>query len=168
MIFWKTDWEENKSSEQARSIIVWRGSKIKDSDIWLNAKNFRFTYLDEELHPFRVDLVSLVVHEMGHTLGLEHNSRPESVMFARLKRGYDRRQIDHLGDLESFGCEYGKEMLNQESVMALVRRQQDEGAASLVQPPDTGDGDENEVVSSASRSSHSDDCSHEHHHEHGI
>ena len=123
MIFWKSTWEDDKSSEQARSIIVWSGATLKDSDIWLNAKNFTFTYLDEPFHPFKVDLVSLVVHEMGHTLGLEHNSDAESVMYARLRRGYDRREIDHLEDIESFGCEYGEEMLNQENVLALVERQ---------------------------------------------
>lgn len=143
MIFWKQDWEENKASEQARSIIVWRGSTIKDADIWLNVKNFRFTYLDEAFHPFKVDLVSLVVHEMGHTLGLEHNSDAESVMYARLKRGYDRREVDHLADLESLGCEYGEEMLNQDSVMALIERQT--GAGEEPVTPE----EESELASSA-------------------
>ena len=125
MIFWKKDWEEDKSSEQGRSIIVWKGTKIKDADIWLNAKDFTFNYFDEELQPLKVDLVSLMVHEMGHTLGLEHNPSDESVMYSSLRRDYDRREIDYLEDLKSFGCEYGEQILNQENLLALRERQQE-------------------------------------------
>lgn len=122
MIFFKKDWEANKVSEQGRSIIVHKGARIVDADIWINAKNFNFTYYGQEFSPVKVDLVSLVVHEMGHALGLAHNSNYNSVMFASLRRGYDRREIDHLGDIESFGCEYGENLLNQQNIMALVER----------------------------------------------
>jgi len=126
MIFWRTEWEANKVSEQGRSIIVFKGSRIVDADIWINAKNFNFTYYGQELNPVKVDLVSLVVHEMGHALGLEHNTNYNSVMFASLKRGYDRRDVDHLGDIESFGCEYGESLLDQNHVLALVEKNQAE------------------------------------------
>ena len=161
MIFWKLDWEENKTSEQARSIIAWKGATIRDADIWINAKNFTFTYLDQPFHPFKVDLVSLFVHEMGHTLGLEHNSNEESVMYARLRRGYDRREIDHLGDLESFGCEYGEEVVNQDSVMALINKQADDAVdrtstTSIVTSHsghNHGRGEESELASSVNNTS---------------
>ena len=152
MIFWKKDWEEHKTSEQARTISVWRGSKLKDTDIWINAKNFRFSYLDENFNPFKVDLVSLVVHEMGHALGFGHNPDEESVMHAGLKRGYDRREIGYLEDLESFGCEYGEAMLDQNNLIALAQRQTEENRGIADFEPKTPE-EKSELASSAQKES---------------
>ena len=47
----------------------------------------------------------IVVHELGHFLGLAHNAKDRSVMNATLNHGQVRRTLDDK-DLESLNCEY--------------------------------------------------------------
>jgi len=119
-IFWKKDWEVNKASEQARTIVVWSGNTLRDADIWINAKNFTFSYYGDEFGYMKVDLVSLVVHEMGHALGFAHTTSRESIMYPRLARGFDRRSVDHLKDLEAFSCEYGDSIVEPSVMLAAI------------------------------------------------
>lgn len=119
-IFWKKDWEEEKASEQARTIIVWSDNVLKDADIWLNSKNFTFSYLGDEFDYTKVDLVSLVVHEMGHALGFAHSHSHESIMYPRLARGFDRREISELEDLEAYSCEYGDDIVKPSVMLAAL------------------------------------------------
>lgn len=111
-IYWLDTWEEDRSTEQARTTVIWSGDKIKDADIRINDKNFNFSYNGEEFDYLKVDFISLMVHEMGHALGFAHAQERESVMYPLLRKGYDRRAITHLGDLQSYSCEYGEGIVN--------------------------------------------------------
>lgn len=119
-IFWKKDWEEEKAQEQARTVIVWSDNTLRDADIWLNSKNFNFSYFGDEFEYTKVDLVSLLVHEMGHALGFAHTHSHESVMYPRLARGFDRRSINHLEDLEAYSCEYGDDIVKPSVMLAAL------------------------------------------------
>jgi len=66
--------------------------------------NFRY-YLGSDSNFSGVDLQSLVLHELGHVLGLAHNSTTGSVMNTTLKDNQERRQLGKV-DLESLACEY--------------------------------------------------------------
>lgn len=103
IIYWLTDWEANKSNEQARTTVYWDGDLIKEADIRVNGKNFR--YSAPGLGTSMVDLESLIVHELGHVLGLKHNEAQGSVMAPALGSGVIRRNPNQ-ADLSSLECEY--------------------------------------------------------------
>jgi len=97
-------WEENKPTEQARTTIYWSGSRIYEADIRINRKNFDF-YMGETPDFTKVHLESLMVHELGHVLGLAHTSIEDSVMQVSLANGKARTELAS-DDLASIQCEY--------------------------------------------------------------
>lgn len=103
LIYWMENWESNRANEQARTTIYWHGNQIFEADLRLNAK---FNLYPAASGPIAgVDLESLVLHELGHVMGLAHNSKVGSVMNVSLNSGQDRRTPDHQ-DIHSLSCEY--------------------------------------------------------------
>jgi hypothetical protein len=103
-IYWMTDWEADKSGEQARTTIYWEGTQIEEADMKLNAKDFQISDASP-LTGLQIDAESLMLHELGHVLGLQHNTTQTSVMAATLK--YDQvRQVPYPVDVSSLKCEY--------------------------------------------------------------
>lgn len=105
MIYWVTDWPNDMSQEQARTSIRWDISKLRDADIKLNATHFSFFKDGEAATYGKVSLLSLVIHEMGHGLGLKHIEDPSSVMQVYLASGFSR-DVPGKIDTDSLGCEY--------------------------------------------------------------
>lgn len=104
MIYWFDTWDANKPTEQARTTIYWSGSEIFEADMRINAHNFTFNYGTETSFG-NVDLDSLVLHELGHVLGLAHNPATGSVMNVTLDNGQVRRKLGNV-DMSSLKCEY--------------------------------------------------------------
>ncbi len=105
IIYFFNTWPADQSMEQARTIIRWDLSKLRDADIKVNAANFSF-YIDGESGiDGQISLLSLMVHEMGHAVGLKHISDGASVMQTHLASNTERA-IPTPTDLDSLGCEY--------------------------------------------------------------
>lgn len=103
-IYWFNSWDANKPTEQARTTIYWSGSEIFEADIRINALNFTYNFSTDTSFP-NVDLTSLLVHELGHALGLAHNPAQGSVMNVTLDNQQVRRKLGQV-DLTSLKCEY--------------------------------------------------------------
>jgi predicted Zn-dependent protease len=104
VIHWLHNWEDDRANEQGRTTVYWLGDKIIEADIRINAANFTFS-VSEKPTSGAVDLEGLMVHELGHVIGLKHNEMGDSVMSATLAHGEERRELRHI-DVESLACEY--------------------------------------------------------------
>ena len=101
-------WEADKYNEQARTTIYWSGDRIFEADIRINKKDFDF-FTGETPDNSRVHLESLLIHELGHVLGLAHTDDHTSVMQVSLAPGKVRETIGRL-DVESLQCEYNSHL----------------------------------------------------------
>lgn len=103
VIYWLDYWESNLYNQEARTTIYWYGDQIQEADVRVNAKNYKYS-LDTP-NSSSIDLESLLVHELGHVLGLKHDLIPGSVMNPYLLSGVERRNPSQF-DLSSLSCEY--------------------------------------------------------------
>lgn len=104
IIFWSTNWDSENSKEQARTISNTDLSRIIDSDIKINAKNFAYALTTQTLGVSAVNLESLMLHEMGHVLGLQH-FEGSGIMSTHLASGKLRFNFSS-EELSELSCEY--------------------------------------------------------------
>ena len=108
VIYWMDSvWEADRANEQARTTVYWSGSKIFEADIRINAYNFKYFIAESEANNREVHFESLILHELGHVLGLAHNSSEGSVMNVTLQNGeHGLRNVVKAQDQASLSCEY--------------------------------------------------------------
>ena len=118
-IYFLQNWESDKKSEQGRTSVYWAGDEIQEADIKVNAQDF--SYYNEntqQVVPARLaghqadtkkataySFEALVLHEMGHFLGLKHRDDGESVMGTYLAAFTNRTELS-LDDVGNAQCEY--------------------------------------------------------------
>ena len=104
-IYWSADWDVDQPFHQARTAVRWDISRLIDADIRINAKNFIFSKTEDVSQQGKINLESLLVHELGHAMGLIHNTASDSVMQTHLGSGVLRNQPGAV-DTRSMNCEY--------------------------------------------------------------
>ncbi len=108
VIYFLSTWEEDKAAEQARTSIYWIGDQIREADMRINGK---FTYYWNQpgmatlTQASSVNIEALVIHELGHVLGLKHNDGSNSVMATYLASNTDHVNIAET-DRSALQCEY--------------------------------------------------------------
>jgi predicted Zn-dependent protease len=102
IIYWLNSWGDKSPDLQATTLLYWNDAGTDEADMLINAQNFKHSTNpnDDEL-----DTESLVLHELGHILGLGHISLPSSVMAERLPFGTTRRSLS-VDDINHIKCEY--------------------------------------------------------------
>jgi hypothetical protein len=104
MIYYMNTWEVDRGSEQARTSVYWVGDTVREADLRLNAHDFKF-YDEIAQTSGEVHMESLLLHELGHILGLKHNDTKGSVMATYLSSLTIRNVIQGL-DSSNLKCEY--------------------------------------------------------------
>ena len=104
-VYWYTkgEWKGEKD-DQAKTVISWVGNQIRQANILINADTIKF-YSEVATGVNQVDLESVLLHELGHVLGLKHNDKRPGIMATYLKENSERRKI-LTADLDSVRCEY--------------------------------------------------------------
>lgn len=114
VIYLMNSWEDNRASEQGRTSVYWIGDQIKEADIRLNGADFGFYWNGQTLSRAAkmdrtssapVNIEALVLHEMGHVLGLKHKDGAGSVMATYLASGDDRVHLAATDETD-LKCEY--------------------------------------------------------------
>jgi predicted Zn-dependent protease len=103
VIYWNEVWQDDDYIE-GMTTSYWSGGQFVEADIKINAMNFAY-HVEENENVLDVDLTSLMVHELGHVLGLAHNESYGSVMYHSLFEGEVRRTLSD-EDIANLRCEY--------------------------------------------------------------
>lgn len=106
VIYFYSTWEADRANEQGRTSIYWKGDLIEEADIRVNSKFQFYVKKNGEAPPSQaVSIEALLIHEMGHVLGLKHDDGAPSVMATYLRTGVDRVQLME-ADMKALKCEY--------------------------------------------------------------
>ncbi len=102
-IYYLNEWPLSYSNQQAITHLYWAKNQLLEADIKVNAKYFR--YFIEGLDNTSVHFESLMIHELGHALGLTHYYEAPTVMWSILALGVVRNKLSQK-DESNLTCEY--------------------------------------------------------------
>lgn len=113
-IYFLSQWESDRKSEQGRTSVYWAGDEIQEADIRINSADF--VYYDQNPQQLvrtttstkasaGYNFEALILHELGHFLGLKHRESGGTVMAKELAAYTDRVALSS-ADVNSVQCEY--------------------------------------------------------------
>lgn len=130
-IYFLSNWESDKLSEQGRTSVLWAGDEIQEADIRINHYSYSFyeqtpdqlvSSISETYKAYqRSDGVNntssgvsysfeaLMLHEMGHFLGLKHresSGKDQGTVMATKLAAFNNRVVPAESDREAVKCEY--------------------------------------------------------------
>lgn len=116
-IYFLSEWESDRTSEQGRTSVYWAGDEIQEADVRINASDFSYYDLNPQVLTGSYSLKkqgrsssdgysfeALILHELGHFLGLKHREGA-TVMATHLASFTNRTQLS-VADQESISCGY--------------------------------------------------------------
>jgi hypothetical protein len=103
IVYWLDTWNTG-ANQQAVAAMVYRGNNILDADIKFNAQDFQF-FIDGESGVDKVHFRSVVLHELGHVLGLGHIEGIDSIMNPTFADNTIRDQLFDI-DKHDIRCQY--------------------------------------------------------------
>lgn len=103
-VHWLSRWPESQKKLQALTNLYWQNEQLLETDISIDAQYFNF-FIDTSTTPYDIHLESLLIHELGHVLGLKHRSTIPSVMWAVLDGAIKRDSLT-AADRDTIKCEY--------------------------------------------------------------
>jgi predicted Zn-dependent protease len=101
--YFESPWNGGDSRLQAVSTLNWYNNQLTETDLRVNSQNFTY-YTTTPNSNYDVHLPSLLVHELGHVLGLKHVSGT-SVMVTTLDYLL-KRDLPTEEDKAHIRCEY--------------------------------------------------------------
>lgn len=102
VIYFMDQWETNRLREQGRTNLYSVGDEIREADIRINFAGEYSFYVGQGNG---VSMDALMIHEVGHMLGLKHRDDGNSVMATYLADNTDRVALG-AADTASLSCEY--------------------------------------------------------------
>jgi hypothetical protein len=108
VIYFIKNWSDSIKDKQAITTIHWAGDRIFEADIRVNGNPSHFEYFwGPNVIENRVDFESLLLHELGHVLGLEHPKvETGGTVMARRLNGATLRRVPAPFDVNDLKCEY--------------------------------------------------------------
>lgn len=103
VIYWKDLWDVANEKLQAVSSLSWYRNQLLEADLQINHQHFSY-YTEAPQSGQDVHLTSLLVHELGHILGLNH-VKEKSVMITVLDYLL-KRDLPTEEDKAHIRCEY--------------------------------------------------------------
>ncbi len=104
IVYWQTSWDEAQKSMQAVTSLRWYKNQLTEAKVKIDARYYNF-YTNAPNSSLDVHFQSLLVHELGHVLGMKHKTVSPTVMWATLAGTTIREQLSD-ADIQSLKCEY--------------------------------------------------------------
>jgi hypothetical protein len=82
-VFWTAQWPADQRTTIALTFTFYRTTDriVTDADIAANASYYQWTTTDGQASQTKVDVETIIFHEIGHFFGLDHSTDPNAAMF---------------------------------------------------------------------------------------
>lgn len=105
VLYWMNPWSGVDQKLQGVSSLSWRNNQLIEADIKVDAQYYSF-FVTAPASTRDIHLESLLVHELGHVLGLKHMARKTSSVMLEVLDFLMVRETPTSEDQANLKCEY--------------------------------------------------------------